>query len=140
MATRFVRSTSMVMENLFFLLSFLCGVILQSSVQSMYEFTGVVRHLREARRGRFRIVRSRMGESVTGYWDRDRRRVSSVLKYHSFIRLSCETRDVYYLPGKTVWSTAVVNGTRGILNGNFHGDVLVPFPRLFLGRKDQSKP
>ena len=29
------------------------------------------------------------------------------------------------------WSTVVVNGTRQIPNGNFHGDALVPFPRLF---------
>ena len=40
------------------------------------------------------------------------------------------------------WSTVVVNGTRQIPNRNFHGDALVPLPRIFPGRLDQrrSKP
>ena len=94
----------------------------------------MARHLREGRRGRFRTVRSRKGESVVGFWDRGRRRVSSVLEYQSFIRLSCENRVVYHLLGKVGWSTVVINRTRGILNGNFHENALVPFPRRFLGR------
>ena len=40
----------------------------------------------------------------------------------------------YHFLGKTGWSRVVENGTRRILNGNIHGDALVPFPRLFLGR------
>ena len=35
---------------------------------------------------------------------------------------------------KTGWSTVVVNGTRQIPNGNFHGDALVSSPQLFPGR------
>ena len=93
-----------------------------------YKFTGVVRHLREGRR--FRTVRSRKGESVIGFWDRGRRRISSVLEYHSFIRLSYKTRVVYHLLGKTVWSAVVVNGMRQIPNGNFHGDVTALLARL----------
>ena len=34
---------------------------------------------------------------------------------------------VYHLLGKIGWSTVVVNGTRQIPNGNFPGDVRVPF-------------
>ena len=41
---------------------------------------------------------------------------------------------VYHLLGETGWSTVVVNGTRQIPNRNFHGDALVPLPRLFPGR------
>ena len=48
--------------------------------------------------------------------------------------LSSDTMVVYHLLGKTGWSTVVVNGTRQIPNGNFHGDTLVRFPRLFPGR------
>ena len=41
---------------------------------------------------------------------------------------------VYHVLGKAGWSTVVVNETRQIPNGNFHGDdALVPFPRLFAG-------
>ena len=40
---------------------------------------------------------------------------------------------VYHLLGKTGWSTVGVNGTRQILNGNFQGDALIPFPELFSG-------
>ena len=50
-----------------------------------------------------------------------------------------KTKVVYHLLGKTGWSTVVVNGTRRILNGNFHGDAFVPFPRLVLGRYDQRR-
>ena len=58
-------------------------------------------------------------------------------EWYQFLRFS-ETRVVYrHLHGKTGWSTVVVNGTRQILNGNFHGDALVPFPRL--SRKIRSK-
>lgn len=35
---------------------------------------------------------------------------------------------VYYLIGKTGWSTVVVNGTRQNLDGSFHRDAPVPFP------------
>ena len=45
---------------------------------------------------------------------------------------------VYHLPGGTGWSTVVVNGTRQIPNRNFHGDALVPLPRIFHQRR--SKP
>ena len=50
--------------------------------------------------------------------------------------------EVYHLLGKIGWWTVIVNGTRQILNGNFHRDALVPFPRLFLKTKGQgrSKP
>ena len=41
---------------------------------------------------------------------------------------------VYRLLGKTGWSTVVVNVTRGMLRGNFHGVALVLFLRLFLGK------
>ena len=52
-----------------------------------------------------------------------------------------ETQAVtIYSKLKAGWSTFVVNGTRRILNGIFHGDELVPFPiRRFLGRKDQRR-
>ena len=48
---------------------------------------------------------------------------------------------VYHLLWKTGWSTVVVvvNGTPQILNGNFHGDKLVPFPRLFVGGYPSQK-
>jgi len=60
-------------------------------------------------------------------------------------KMACKTRCnahkkilvVYHLLEKTGWSTVVVNGTRQIPNGNFHGDALVPFPRLF--PNDRSK-
>ena len=42
------------------------------------------------------------------------------------------TLAIYHLREKTGWSTVVVNGTRRILNGNFHGDALVPFPKRLL--------
>ena len=51
-----------------------------------------------------------------------------LLQWHVFLRLF-----TIYL-GKTGWSTVVVNGMCEILNGNYHWDVLVPFPRLFFGR------
>ena len=35
------------------------------------------------------------------------------------------------LLGKNGWSTVIVNEMRQIPNGNFHWDVLVPFPRVF---------
>ena len=42
--------------------------------------------------------------------------------------------DCYHVLGKTGWSTVIVNDTRQIPNGNFHGhDALVPFLRLFAG-------
>ena len=52
-------------------------------------------------------------------------------------RSSLAARDasaVYHLLGKTGWSTVVVDGTRQISKGNFHGGVLVPFPRFLPGR------
>lgn len=51
----------MVMDDFYPRLSLLCGGIYQSSVQSIYELTGVARQLSEGRRGRFRTVRSREG-------------------------------------------------------------------------------
>ena len=52
----------------------------------------------------------------------------------SGVWVAYETHVVCHLHRKTGWSTVVVNGTRRIPNGNFNGDVLVPFPRLFPGR------
>ena len=49
------------------------------------------------------------------------------------------TQVVYHLLENTGWSTVVVNGTRQIPNGNFHGDTLVPFPQLFPERQDQRR-
>lgn len=46
------------------------------------------------------------------------------------------TKVVSHLLGKTGWLTVVVIGTRQIPNGNFHGDTLIQFPRLFSGRKE----
>ena len=40
-----------------------------------------------------------------------------------------EVSVVYHLLGKTGWSRVVVNGTRQISKGNFHGNALVPFQR-----------
>jgi len=53
---------------------------------------------------------------------------------YTFSRAWRKATVVYHLLGKSGWSTVVVNRTRQIPNGNFHGDVLVPFPRLFSGR------
>ena len=43
-----------------------------------------------------------------------------------------QTQVVYHLLGKTSWLIVLVHGTCRILNGNFHRDVFVPFPKLFL--------
>ena len=45
------------------------------------------------------------------------------------VNANSETRVVYHLLGKTGWSRVVVNGTRQISKGNFHGNALVPFQR-----------
>ena len=42
-----------------------------------------------------------------------------------------KTLVVHHLLGKNVWSTVVVNGTRQILNGNFHTDVLNLISKTF---------
>ena len=65
-----------------------------------------------------------------------------MLRDYSNLEYMWNLRVVYYLLGKTGWSTVVVNETRPILTGNFHGDALIPNPRHFLGRQDQrqSKP
>ena len=44
----------------------------------------------------------------------------------------------YHLLREAGWSTVVINGTRQIPNRNFHGDALVPLPRIFPGRKDHK--
>ena len=49
--------------------------------------------------------------------------------------LSCETKVVYHLLGKIGLSTVVVNGTRHILNGNFHRDALAPLISTTFSRK-----
>ena len=58
------------------------------------------------------------------------------LNSDSFINLKAIV-VVYHLHRRTGWLTVVVNGTRQIRNGNFHGDALVPFPRLFSRKIDQ---
>lgn len=49
--------------------------------------------------------------------------------------LSCETKVVYHLLGKIGLSTVVVNGTRHILNRNFHRDALASLISTTFSRK-----
>ena len=72
-------------------------------------------------------------------WFRTKFRFATEAKLGS---ISAAISCLVYPPREEERWQLLVNGTRQILNGNFYGDALVPFPRHFLERQDkrQSNP